>query len=179
MLTVIVIVAIVVSLIVPSVRLVQRYMERNRARTDANTLVQAVMHYQQVYGDWPLSDLDVQTGLLVAGTNTLISNTFLPPLPATIPLAAVLTRLAPDNASSNPRQILFLSIPTNSLRNGDLVDPWGNSYVLIMGAQQHAFFTNVPDFAFSNLPAFAISSGPPTVNQANPSNWVFSAGVRP
>lgn len=180
MLTVIVIISIVISLIVPSARLVQRYMERNRARTDANALVQAVTHYQQVYGDWPLTTVAAQTGLLIAGTNTVIANAFDPPLQLTVPLATVLTQLSPAlNNPANPRQILFLSMPTNSLRNGDLIDPWGNSYVLIMGAQQCSFFSNFPDFAFSNLPAFAISSGPPTVNQANPSNWVFSAGVRP
>jgi len=176
MLTVILILSLLITLLVPSVRLVQRRMERNRAAADANALVQAVMHYQQVYGEWPIpaGSSANGSGFYVFGINSILTTAAC--LRTTYDLSPVLRRLNPDSPD-NPRQLSFLTLPTNTFDKGEFVDPWRARYVLVMSAQNGMF--DFAGIAFSNLSAFAISSGPPMANQSSPSNWVFSAGVRP
>ena len=176
MLTVILILSLLITLLVPSVKLVQRRMERNRAAADANALVQAVMHYQQVYGEWPIpaGSSANSSGFYVFGINSILTTAAC--LRTIYDLSPVLRRLNPDSPD-NPRQLSFLTLPTNTFEKGEFVDPWRARYVLVMSAQNGMF--DFAGIAFSNLSAFAISSGPPAANQSNPSNWVFSAGVRP
>ncbi len=171
MLGVLTILAILLTLTVSVVGLVQCKAQQCRAEADANALVQAVLHYQQVYGAWPGAGTNGAADLCVAG-NTNLAATFT--LATNTDLAAVIAALAP-NHPANPRQILFLTTPTNALVNG-LSDPWGNPYLLVMGAQQQIFLYS--DLAWSNLPAFAISAGAP-VAYPTVTNRVFSAGVRP
>jgi len=162
--------SILIAMLVSVVGLVQRKAQQCRAQADANALVQAVLHYQQVYGAWPGAATNGATAFM-AGNPSLTPSSF----PTNTDLAAVIAALAPNNPAANPKQLLFLTAPTNALGNG-LSDPWGNSYLLVMGAQQCVF--QYGDLAFSNLPAFAISAGAPVANSSF-SNWIFSAGVRP
>ena len=163
------ILAILIAMLVSVVALVQRKAQQCRAETDVNALVQAVLHYQQVYGTWPgvatpQPDLCVAGNASLAGTVTGASST-------NTDLATVIAALDPGS-SFNPRQILFLTTPTHALVNG-LSDPWGQPYLLVMGAQQHSF--QYSNLAFSNLSAFAVSAGAPAAS----TNLIFSAGAKP
>ena len=184
MLGVLLVLAILITVIVSVIGLVQRTTQKQRAETDANALVQAVLHYQQVYGAWPREHSRVNADLFVAGVGSSniaffgSSMPFLQP-PPSIDQADVVAALLPGNPGENPRNILFLTIAANALRQGRLVDPWGHPYLLVMDAQHTVFSSGaLGDLAFSNLPAFAISPGAPAANPTV-SNWIFSAGVRP
>ena len=179
MLGVLLLLAILITMLVSVVGIVQRKAQQCRAQTDANALVQAVLHYQQAYGTWPGAATNGAQDVCVAGNGTLINmlntgNASGLNLASNTDLAAVITALTP-NSPANPRQILFLTTPTNALING-LSDPWGKPYLLVMGAQQTIFQFNT--LAWSNLPVFAISAGAPAAN-ASFSNWIFSAGIKP
>ncbi len=188
MLGVLLILAILITMLVSVVGLVQRKTQQYRAEADANALVQAVLHYRQVYGTWPCETTNENIGVYVAGNKSLadmlnnmisIQINGLPiSLATNVDLAAIIAALAPkrpDNTDNpaNMRQIIFLATPTTALVNG-LSDPWGNPYLLVMGAEQCPF----TPLGFSNLPAFAISAGIPAANPGV-SNWIFSAGVKP
>jgi type II secretory pathway pseudopilin PulG len=165
--------SILITMLVSVVSVVQRKARQDRAQADANALVQAVLHYQQVYGAWPGAPTNNAPVFYVAGNTNLA--TTLAGIPPNTDLGAVIAALAPNNPG-NPRQLLFLTMPTNALVNG-LSDPWGQAYLLVMGAQQVQF--PMPGISFSNLPAFAISAGAPVANPCPSSNWIFSAGVKP
>ncbi len=185
MLGVLVILAILFTITGSVISTVQRKAQENRAAADANALVQAVLHYRQVYGDWPGMPTDDPSGVCVAGNAELastlnqkisIANQAGAPIALTpnTDFSALLAKLTPTN---NPRQILFLTVPTSRLVNG-LSDPWGNPYLLIMGFPNTGPIPLTDKICFSNLPAFAISAGAPVANPS-PTNWIFSAGVRP
>jgi len=164
--------SILITMLVSVVGVVQRKAQQDRAQADANALIQAVLHYQQVYGAWPGVLTNNASVFYVAGNQSL-ANTL--SFSTNTDLGAVIAALAPTpNNPANPRQLLFLTMPTNTLANG-LSDPWGQPYLLVMGAQQYQCLT----LGFSNLPAFAISAGAPAANPSPATNWVFSAGVRP
>ena len=178
MLGVLLLLAILFTITGSVIGTVQRKAQASRARADANALVQAVLHYRQVYGEWPPYEdaLTLASSPYIPGIGGYTNLFPWLNLPASrIDQSDILSALAP-NSPHNPRGILFLTIPTDALIQGRLVDPWEQPYLLVMDAQQQPFA--IQDLAFSNLPAFAISAGAPVANP-DPDNWIFSAGVRP
>jgi type II secretory pathway pseudopilin PulG len=185
MLGVLIVLSVLITMTVSVVGLVQSRARCHRAQADADALVQAVLHYREVYGDWPCDAARTNRAeVFVASVGTSNTALFaaagqLGPLlqAADVDQASVLAALSPGSGTNdNPRGILFLTVSTNALAQGRLADPWGHPYLLVMDAQNMVF--QFGDLAFSNLPAFAISAGPPVANPGV-SNWIFSAGVRP
>ncbi|MFZ4397108.1 MAG: type II secretion system protein [Kiritimatiellia bacterium] len=185
LLGVLTVLAILIAMLVAVVGVIQRKTQQCRAEAEANALVQAVLHYRQVYSTWPGIPPDANAGVFVAGNTSLadqlarwISLTNQDGLRIALTtnanLSAIMGALQPNQ---NPRQMLFLTLPTNSLVNG-LSDPWGKPYLLIMGFPNTGPIQLSDKICFSNLQAFAISAGAPVANPG-PSNWIFSAGVRP
>lgn len=175
MLAVLLILAILFTITGSVVGTIQRKAQQNRAAADANALVQAVLHYRQVYGCWPCEPTNApppyisEIGHEFGKTNLLSKG-------SPVEQAEILAALFP-NSPRNPRGILFLTVATNAVIQGRLTDPWQHPYLLVMDAQQPVSSIG-PDLAFSNLAAYAISAGPP-VATPSASNWIFSAGVRP
>ncbi len=185
LLGVLTVLAILIAMLVSVVGVIQRKTQQCRAEAEANALVQAVLHYRQVYSTWPGVAADANADVFVAGNASLanqldqvlsMTNLNGPHIALTTntDLSVLLAALMPNH---NPRQMLFLTLPTNSLING-LSDPWGNPYLLIMGFPNTGPIQLSEKICFSNLQAFAISAGAPVANPG-PSNWIFSAGVRP
>lgn len=169
---VIAVIGVLIALVISVIGMVQRAAEKRRAEADVNALVQAVLHYRQVYGAWPHEDAHSNGALFVAGVTTG-ANAYaaLNGLPSPeIDQASVLSDL-----TNNPRGVLFLTPANRSLSDGRLVDPWGTPYLLVMNAGLTTFFLG--DRTFSNLSVFACSHGPDT--SASPTNWIYSAGVMP
>ena len=172
--------SILITMLVSVVGVVQRKAQQDRAQADANALVQAVLHYQQVYGAWPGETNRTTAGMLVAGASDSIPFFNIVNLqPFDTGQSNVIAALAPTpNNSLNPRGLLFLTVPATALRSdGCLVDPWGHPYLLFMDTEHTNFHFGT--ISFSNLPAFAISAGAPAANPSPSSNWIFSAGVKP
>lgn len=186
MLGVLIVLSVLITMTVSVVGLVQSRARSHRAEADADALVQAVLHYREVYGAWPCETTRTNPApVFVAGIGASNAALFaasgqLGPLlqAADVDQSSILTALSPGSTGTNdnPRQVLFLTVSTNALAQGRLADPWGHPYLLVMDAQGAVF--QFGDLAFSNLPAFAISAGPPVANPGV-SNWIFSAGVRP
>jgi type II secretory pathway pseudopilin PulG len=187
MLGVLTILAILITIVLSIIPLTQHTAEKQRAGTEANALVQAVMHYRQVYGKWPCEEVNSNGYPFVAGMatndNLFTTNAFVaadssaPDCTPDIDASQILRALQPDSAE-NPRGLLFLPLSSDALLEGRLVDPWNHPYRIVMGAERIVF--HFDGLIFSNLPAFAVSLGPPAVNPtASSSNWIFSAGVRP
>jgi prepilin-type N-terminal cleavage/methylation domain-containing protein len=118
LLVVITIIAILMGLLFPAFRGVQDQAKRTQAKNDLTQIVTAVNAFYTEYGKYPLATDD-----------TPISNNK--------DLMTELRGLA--TASQNPKQIVFLSPPdAKDLTNprsgigsdGQLHDPWGNSYFI-------------------------------------------------
>jgi type II secretory pathway pseudopilin PulG len=187
LLGVLVIIGVLIGLVLPAIRLVQRSSEKRRARAEATALVQAVMHYRQEYGHWPLATddrFDPGGGTpsnLVAGVATTAMPGWLNAgdkarIPANrIDQFEMIQALRPDSPF-NPRAMAFLEIPDDSLdaRDGVLryVDPWRQPYVLIMEPDMV-----VAGWPVGDVPAVAFSFGPPATGSKGLSNLVFSAEV--
>lgn len=187
MLGLLTILAILIAIVLSVIPLTQHAAEKQRAATEANALVQAVMRYRQVYGKWPCEEVNSNGYPFVAGlvTNDILfaTHAFLsadPSAPDCTPdvdAAQILRALHPDSPE-NPRGLLFLPLPSDAVIEGRLVDPWNHPYRIMMGAERIVF--HIDGLLFSNLPAFAVSLGPPAVSPtASSSNWIFSAGVGP
>jgi type II secretory pathway pseudopilin PulG len=185
LLGVLLVLGLLIGLVLPAVRLVQRTSEKRRARAEATALVQAVMHYRQEYGHWPLAETLFPTAetngvsTIVAGVDKSDMPRWLSDLekaalpPATIDQWQLIDALT--NAASNPRAIPFIEIPADCLdTHGRFVDPWRQPYVVIMEPD-----LTVAGWAVGDVPAIAFSFGPPATGSKGLSNLVFCAEVAP
>ena len=189
MLGVLTILAILLGIVLSIIPLTQHTAEKQKAATEANALVQALMHYRQVYGKWPCEEANSNGNPFVAGLATndeLFTTNAFESADGTsivctpdIDQAQIVRALQPDSPE-NPRRLLFLTLSSQACdTNGYWLDPWNHPYRIVMDAEQIVFHFGT-DLVFSNLPAFVISLGPPIANPVSShSNWIFSAGVRP
>lgn len=138
---VIAIIATIVGILTPAIlRAIQR-AELNRAQQEMQSIAAAVLAYYREYGIMPTPDTNgypdhTFMGKRSSGTDPLAGNPRAQKLVMNI-LRGVVT-------SNNPRQIVFLDIPENSMVGMDLysnqytvadgyyLDPWGNPYIIVM-----------------------------------------------
>jgi prepilin-type N-terminal cleavage/methylation domain-containing protein len=130
LLVVIAIIAILIGLLFPAFRAVQDQAKRTQAKNDLTQIVNAVNAYYTDYGRYPLVNVDTIYGPTGTSNNALFNS------------------LRGLDATSNPRQIVFISPPyvkdPANPRSGiatlattingisvainDFVDPWGTPY---------------------------------------------------
>src|SRR6266516_4270750 len=124
LLVVIAIIAILIGLLFPAFRAVQDQAKRTQAKNDLTQIVNAVNAYYTDYGRYPLVNVDTIYG--PAGTT---------------PNYTLFNSLRGLDATSNPRQIVFISPPyvkdpanprsgiaTAAANTGQYFDPWGQPY---------------------------------------------------
>jgi type II secretory pathway pseudopilin PulG len=184
LLGVLVILGLLIGLVLPAIRVVQRSSEKKRARTEATALVQAVMHYRQEYGHWPMAEVlspsnpdPALESNIVAGVESdvfpgwLVDKTGIPE--KTVDQAELIEALRPDSPF-NPRALSFLEIPENCIdEHGRFVDPWRQPYIVILEPEE----LTVAGWTVGDVPAVAFSFGPPATGSKGLSNLVFSAEV--
>jgi type II secretory pathway pseudopilin PulG len=190
LLGVLLILGLLMALVLPALRLVQRSTETRRARAEATALAQAIMHYRQEYGHWPLAD-DAQVpdsteesttsslhasqdfpGWLSQGVRDSLSHAL--GTRAYIPQSDLIAMLT-TNRIHNPRSTLFLELQEDSIdTSGRLVDPWRQPYVVIMDPP-----SALGPWRIGNESVVAFSFGPPATGWKGITNLIFSAGVTP
>ncbi len=103
------ILVLLLSLIVPVAVAVRHSTRRRRASVEVRLLTQALNAYHLEYGRWPRSEHGTVD---LSWTN-----------------CTALIRALTADPVLNPRRIVFLEIPTESLADGTWMDPWGRSYL--------------------------------------------------
>ncbi|PWT78648.1 MAG: prepilin-type cleavage/methylation domain-containing protein [Acidobacteria bacterium] len=121
---VIAIIAILIGLLFPAFRAVQNQAKQTQAKNDLTQIVNAVNAYYTDYGKYPLVTTDTIYGPAANPNNTLFNV------------------LRAQDATNNPRQIVFISPPyvkndtAGSRRSGvspttgQYYDPWGTPYLV-------------------------------------------------
>src|SRR6266496_1902319 len=167
LLVVIAIIAILIGLLFPAFRAVQDQAKRTQAKNDLTQIVNAVNAYYTDYGRYPLVNVDTIYG--PAGTT---------------PNYTLFNSLRGLDATSNPRQIVFISPPyvkdPANPRSGiatlamtingisvainDFVDPWGTPYnVAIDGSYDNQIANAYSDGSAGGdpnaTPAYALHVG--------------------
>jgi prepilin-type N-terminal cleavage/methylation domain-containing protein len=122
LLVVIAIIAILIGLLFPAFRAVQNQAKQTQAKNDLTQIVNAVNAFYTDYGRYPLVTADTIYGPAANPNNTLFNV------------------LRAQDATNNPRQIVFISPPyvkndtAGSRRSGlspatlQYYDPWGQPY---------------------------------------------------
>ena len=149
LLTVITIIAILMAMLFPAIRIVLDYVHKTEAKTTASGIAAAVTHYYTDYGKYPVADYMAAnpTADLVLGdrtkANAVDDNAELFNI-----LRALNVGKNADNAY-NPKRIVFFegktasnpSAPKNGFLDaagtgvqGALYDPWGKQYTIVMDA---------------------------------------------
>ena len=166
LLVVIAIIAILIGLLFPAFQAVQNQAKQTQAKNDLTQIVNAVNAYYTEYGKYPLVTVDTIYG------------------PAGTPNNPLFNSLRGLDATSNPRQIVFLSppyvkAPANprsgiatqattingiSVAIGDFVDPWGTPYnVAIDGGYNNqlanAYTDGSAGGSATTTPPYALSIG--------------------
>ena len=133
LLVVIAIIAILIGLLFPAFKAVQNQARQAQAKNDLTQIVNAVNAYYTEYGRYPLSitaDTTYGPGGVPATNETLFTE---------LRGCTAAAGSCPGAATSNPRQIVFISPPdvknAASPRSGigttgQYFDPWGNNYVV-------------------------------------------------
>lgn len=185
MLGIMLVLSILVGLILPTLRLVNRSAEKQRAAAEATALAQAVMLYRQEFGHWPLVNLvERQTNEYSSFTAGITNNAFNIPTwlnPSDrnqLPITDIEQRLV-IQALTDPRENPFLrpliEINDNSLdAAGNFVDPWRIPYIIVMDPPSH-----IGPNKIGNLPVVVFSFGPPATGSKGLRNLIFSCEVSP
>jgi prepilin-type N-terminal cleavage/methylation domain-containing protein len=137
LLVVIAIIAILMGLLFPAFKAVQNQARQTQAKNDLTQIVNAVNAYYTEYGKYPLNiaaDTTYGPGGIPATNETLFTE---------LRGCTAVIGSCPGAASSNPRQIVFISPPdaknaasprsgigTTGGNKGQYFDPWGNNYVI-------------------------------------------------
>jgi prepilin-type N-terminal cleavage/methylation domain-containing protein len=124
LLTVIAIIGLLVSILLPGIIAVREAARKTRARADVRAIENAFKMYYADYTRWPTNlvgnDRDPNIENTVQNPNWLIVTN------------SVLKMLAGQNTSSNnPRLKVFMELPPSIAGSPDLspfTDPWGNGY---------------------------------------------------
>ncbi len=107
LLVVMAIIAMLITILVPTVGVARRAAMEARARSEIQSIVTAVRSYMNDY-----SRLPGRADVYGAGTDN----------------RRLFDILRAQTATDNPRQIMYLEIADSSLVNGNYVDAWRNQY---------------------------------------------------
>ena len=159
LLVVLAIIVVLMSLLLPATLKFRQVNKEKQATLEAQLICKAVIAYKQTYGKWP--------GQTQGGEDTTHAES-----------AQIIGALT-TNTSLNPREIVFIEIPTESLLNGSFVDPWGRSYVIVMDETNDGTVRVDLNLLFSaggatNVPgetAVVISGG---ADPSNPKERIYS-----
>lgn len=133
LLVVIGIIAILASLLLPAMNAAMRRADISRAKHDMAGIASAIKAYFSEYGMWPTPD-----------TNGNQDHTFVGKEGATTGPIRFQSQIMTILTTNNPRKIVFLEIPKDSLVGTDrkgqnyvasdnfFLDPWGNPYIIVM-----------------------------------------------
>ena len=167
--------AMLLAIVIPTIKTVRAAVLRNRAGAEATALAQAVIHYKNEYGFWP-GQLQVNPDntvalhlkpeavngfipVIVSGPKTFTDNiktTGSAPIPLHgNEVCQALSRLlkpaggtiAFDPNPLNPKGIHFLDLEAEGdMEHVDFLDPWGRGYILFMGLNPASTFTHTVTF---------------------------------
>ena len=135
MLVVIAIIAILVGILMPAINAAMRRAERARAQAEINDIVNAVKNFYREYGKYPCPQNGIadQTFHAAAGDNGRVDSQ-----------SRVIQILKGVDSTNNPKAMVFLDVPENSLEGSDkdnisytksmwyYLDPWENPYVIVL-----------------------------------------------
>jgi len=135
MLVVIAIIAILVGILMPAINAAMRRAERARAQAEINDIVNAVKNYFREYGKYPCTQNGQpdQTYHAAAGDKNRVDSQ-----------SRVIQILRGVDTTNNPKAMVFLEVPENSLEGTDkdgigyaktagyYLDPWENPYVIAL-----------------------------------------------
>jgi prepilin-type N-terminal cleavage/methylation domain-containing protein len=150
LLVVIAIILILVSMLMPAIKVVQKNAKRARAMGDVATIANGLKQYYGEYQQWAAT---------VAGgdeTNTV----------GGIPVNSNLVDLlgGQDISGDNPRLKLFMQVPPQALDSaGTFIDPWRNAYKYMC------------DFNYNGALSITFTNAS-TTNVANVTVGVWSSG---
>ena len=149
LLTVIAIIAVLMGLLFPAVNAVKDSARKTQAKNDVVNIVNAVKWYYTEYGKYPVP-AGTTTDYTYGGTAANSTNDN--PL---FNVLRVIPGLSGDQLALNPRQIVFLEVPTakdtnnpksgisaNSATAGQFMDPWGTPYYVRMDSNYDNQLTN-------------------------------------
>ena len=204
--------SILLAIVMPSLTQARTATFKKQARVEATALAQAAIRYKAEYGFWPgevvwdsddsvkihPNSSDTQMyGAIIAGPESFTQNIETREgmdAPAILHLntnevfQAFSTVGYPEGAGYkrnplNPKMISFLDLKNETdFNNVNFVDPWGESYRLVMGLNPRSRFTftvkngevSLYEVSVSNVTAFAFSLGPSSLRSTN---YIYSAGV--
>ncbi|HMP74010.1 MAG TPA: prepilin-type N-terminal cleavage/methylation domain-containing protein [Kiritimatiellia bacterium] len=141
LLVVIAIIAILAGLLFPALNAVMQRSESAQARTEVKAIEMAVRSFYTDYGRFPIGSGQPDQAFGI-GNN------------ANGELIRILRAISgPGNVNhvNNPRRRNYLDINENSLLNDNLVDPWGNQYVIVMDTNFDNQLTMPPATALGTL----------------------------
>jgi type II secretory pathway pseudopilin PulG len=152
---VIVIIAILVALLFPAIKTTILKAEVNQAKADTKNIENAVQSFRNEYGRLPTKDQGVTDQVYDSSNAFNIYNI----------LRATTTTWA--GTDYNPRKIVFLETPSRKGAfdsNGNFLDPWGSTYVLILDCNYDGTISGLasPWNFYNNQagPVLVISFGP-------------------
>ena len=136
LLVVIAIIGILMSLLFPAVNSAMNAAKKAQAKNDVTQIATAVTAYYTEYGKLPATGTPpTTTATLSAASNTIIGI------------------LMGTDIVNNPRQIVFMEVPTRKgtksgldTNSGNFVDPWGNTYQITL------------DYGYSNTITIPVGS---------------------
>ena len=161
--------ALLLAIVLPTIKTVRASALRNRAQAEATALAQAAIHYKSEYGFWPgqlqakdddtvelRAEFKNLTGfipVIISGTNTFTDN-----IQTTGGTPVALTKNEVCQAFRrtgrkegelfkpnplNPKGILFLDLVNEEdPLTVSFPDPWGQGYILFMGLNPASSFTH-------------------------------------
>ena len=152
---------IIWAFVFPAAEGLVRNSRRRQASADVHALASALLEYRRVYGSFPeagLSDGDCSGDVvyLPAATDGA-------PAPtvggdARTADAEVLLKALLPSGELNPRSIAFLEPDHARIRDGILVDPWGDPYVAVVDADANGWVGTVQSSGeTSSIGPFSIS----------------------
>lgn len=158
LLTVVAIIMILVSLLIPAINGVRKNAQRARAQGDVATLVHALKQYYTDYQQWPTNlapgfddkGLNNETsGYIEAGSN----------------LISMLG--GQDIRGNNPRLAVFMQLPPQALNAaGEFVDPWGSPYRYMCDYNANG----VLELSFTNMPETTVAAWSRGPNRSDSGN---------
>jgi prepilin-type N-terminal cleavage/methylation domain-containing protein len=130
LLTVVAIIAILVGLLFPAIRVALQKADNTRAQSVVNTLGVAFRAYFTEYGRWP-AQRDGATMIMDSNTVALLTG------------SDVATSPANGALNGNPRKLSFFEYKSTDLNSTNaLVDPWRNPYYFRVDATYVNSVTN-------------------------------------
>ena len=157
LLTVVAIIAILVGLLFPAITTALKKADKAQAKSDVNSLEQAIRYYYLEYGKYPVPDgdqgaADKSYGETGPGQNGIIDT------------------LRATNTTLNVRKIIFLEIPNRKGAldpSGYFKDPWGKQYLIRLDLN-YSGGVDYPAGGTPNRPPVVVVSYGPNGIEENP-----------